>query len=476
MNIYPWHLRKVNIFLALLVGVVALIGSLFFFFGETREVERPPAPEKVEKITLPESFKPSEEAAKAIGEPFLHLEQGLPTTKLPDIRPLFISYGIILRPDNPPDKSAVLLGMRGGVAPIVASFGEKIYLRYNGQASALRWSFSPKGVTSTIWLELEQRNNQIIAHLKMVDSHGNLITEPTENSSFILPETPFVGTPEAMKGWTIGSFAVDAALFENQKAKWYGKDIFLQEFGGPEYSFANDSERIEFDAGTSHYALYLKEGDLIAWDEQNGMWNHVSPGRDSRGKTIAVVKKVSDTAITFDLWDPEGTKKTTLELHKLPPIPLSGEPSMRLIGARSRQDWIVESAGKRILLRSDDWLLSSDGKCEKIQTAEQLDDWLSGTLGGELIILERVERKDNTPCLLGTRISASRTQAVPFELSMAKACDFMKEVQGNPPPEGRPPDHPSKGSLKEESLQALNSSNERDEDDDDDDDDDEEYK
>jgi len=469
MNIYPWHLRKVNIFLVLLVIVVAIAGLLLFVFGKNRETKIAPVAEKEETLAVPESFKPTEEGKRAIGEPFLHLEQGLPTTKLPDVRSLFVSYGIMLRPDNPPDKSAVLLGMRGGASPCVAALGEKIFLRYNGASSAWRWSFSPKGVETPIWLELEMQNTQILAHLKMVDPHGNLITEPAENSSFVLPETPFTGTSEALKGWVIGSYAVDGALFESQKAKWYGKDIFLQNFGGAEYSFAAGSERIEFESGGSHYALYLKEDDLIAWDEQNGMWNHVKPGPDSLGKTIARVKKVNDATMTFDLWDPEGTKKTTLELRKLPSTPFSTEPNLRLIGARSRQDWIVESGGKRILLRTDDWLLSSDGKCEKIQTNEQIDDYLAGTLEGELIILERADKKDNTPVLIGTRISASRTQMMPFTLSMAKARDLMKEALPSLPPETKPQERPQKGSPKEESLQAYNSSNERDEDDDDDD-------
>jgi len=476
MHIQPWHLRKLNLILTVII--IALASVAFFLRNDQKkEIEIPP-PENISSCTLPQSFTLDEKSYGAIGEPFLHLEQGLAATKLPDLRNLLISYGVILRPDVPKDKAKFLIGIRGQHPPESFAAGEKIYLVYNCQGSYNRWNFSPENGETPIWVTLEMSGNQVAAHVKMKDPQGNEIEGTQEQSFFVLPEMSLQNAPDSLAGWKVGSILVDHTFLEKQRARWYGKDLFLDLCGGNDYKALQGCERIEFDGDKGHYSVWVHENGLLAFDEEEGFWKAVEPGKDSEGKALLQATKILDQTISFDLWEPEGQRKLVLELRRSPDATFaSQELNIKLVGARSRQDWITEIQGVRSLVRSDDWILFHDGKFEKLTKTEQLDAYLHGALIGELVVLNGTKKIGSQQALVGTRFNSNRTQAQDITISMNKV---VEQPQNSPDEDGRKA--PKKKTARHEKFEdeeedmapfAMNDEDDDDDEEEDDEDDDE---
>ncbi|MDB6081499.1 MAG: hypothetical protein JWO53_771 [Chlamydiia bacterium] len=386
----------------------------------------PPVPPKNSTPEIPFAFKCSPEAYNAIGEPFLYLTKGIFTSKLPDLRPLLVSYGINCRPDSSKEKAQLLIGIRGQLPPASVKLEEKVYLKHDPRPGVHRWGFSENNTPTAIWIEAEVKDNQIVVRLKMKDSQGKIIKEPHELSNFALPEIPLPQNGVYAFNWQVGADKVDATLLTRQKAKWFGQDLFLQNYGGDEFTFARGRERIEFGEGASQHVIFAKEGDIFVYT--NDMWQSVEAGPESHGKPLLQVKKVSEQSISFILWDPEGKHKVPLELFRTPEQPLNPNSfAIKLLGARTRQDWIAEIAGKRTLLRTDDWLLWNAGKCERLLSNQQINEYLSGQLRGELIILEGTEKINNELCLIGYRFNEYRTKFTPICIPLYKTLDSMKD-------------------------------------------------
>ena len=319
-------------------------------------------------------------------------------------------------------------------------------------------------------METEAQGNQAIVLLKMKDAQGNIVPDTADISYFVLSELPLPPANDAIQDWKIGFEKVDATLFTRQKAKWYGQDLFLENYGDKEYEHTIGRERIEFGEGDdeNRYVCFAKEGDLLVFSD--GKWQSVDAGPQSVGKSLLHAKKINEQSILFDLWDPEGKRKVAIELHKTPEPPSTATQfDIRLVGARSRKDWIAEIAGARMLLRTDDWLLYHDGKCERLTSQEQIDNYLKGQLRGELVILEGTERVDNQICLVGARINESKTKLSPISIPLYKPSSQDKNAlateQENLPNQ--------KGFKQNNGPYANNDSKNRSDDDEDDEDDDE---
>ena len=94
---------------------------------------------------------------------------------------------------------------------------------------------------------------------------------------------------------------------------------------------------------------------------------------------------------------------------------------LKLVGARSKRDWIAELGGVRMLVRSDDWFLFHDGAWSKISSLDELDDFIVGNIRGPLLVLEGSEKSGNEMYLVGRVYDTTRTQCVPLKISLFKS-------------------------------------------------------
>lgn len=412
-------LRYINLFLICLTVFVS-----FFAFSawiELQPVKLPEAKNK-ELACLPYSFQQQEEQLKAIDKAFLALEKNEIRTALPDLRNTLLYFGSNVRPDVSQEASAVQMGFRGNQSSFPVPTKTKVYLKYEPKMGnmAARWSFSENNAPTATWIEATPQENNCQIQVRMSNSEGQEIAEPPEFATITLPLMHMPFNAQAGANFEIGGFRVDGSLLIRQKAVWRGQDLFLQELGGDEYAFAKEKERIDFFDPENPYFCFAGLGDCLAYFE--GRWHEVKPGPDSRNKPLLVVRKIDERGMGFDLWDASGKARVMLELHKAPVMPaFAAKFDIKLVGARSKRDWIAEVSGNRMLLRADDWLLCNQEGWHKINTPQALDDFVNGTSRGILLVLEGTEKEGSDVGLVGKLFDETRTQVVPLRISLFKS-------------------------------------------------------
>lgn len=373
-----------------------------------------------QKTILPLSFEATPTALEAVGPPFVGLEKQALKIALPDLRNTLMYYGSNIRPDVSERASVVQVGVRGVTFPTPVSANVPVYLKYEGRMSSVKWSFSEKNSPTSTWLEIKPKENGADVKVFMQDCENQPITEPVEFASFSLTQMHMPFNAQAGNTFEIGGFRADTSLLIRQKAVWFGQDLFLQQYGGEKYQFAFEKERIDFLNPDNRYSCYVGVGDCLVFFADR--WREVTPGEDSIGKPLLVTRKIDERSISFDLWDPSGKIRISLDLHKAPSIPTFAQRlNIKLVGARSKKDWIAEIGGTRMFLRADDWLLLKENSWQKFSNAKDLDDYVTGQVRGIMLALEGTEKVGNDVGLVGVLFDESRTQQIPMRITLFKS-------------------------------------------------------
>ncbi len=454
MKVQPTRLRLLNL---LLVGI--FLGVTFFTCLSWIDIKHPTLSEPLpkQKVSLPYSFQQSSEAHKAVGPPFLALEKTEIKVTLPDLRNTLLYFGTTVRPDVSEAAQIVQLGIRGIATPQPVSVGAPVYLKYESKGAAGKWSFSPDNKPTPVWIQVSPLENSAEITVFMNDTEGKSITEPGDFAKFTLGQMNLPYTAQGANNFEIGGQRADASILIRQKCAWYGQDLFLQELGDENTRFSFEKERLDFLDPENSYFCFVGVGDCLVYEDDH--WEEVRPGPDSRGKPLLVVKKIDEKNISFDLWDPKGKVRIPIELHKAIIQPgFANKFDLKLVGARSRQDYIAELGGVRMLLKADDWLILQDNTWHKITTPDELDDFIVGNIRGPLLVLEGSEKVGNDVGLIGRIYDVTRTQVVPLRISLFKSWEQAAPAE----------------TVKQDADDAEDDDEDDEDDDDDDNDDDDE--
>ncbi len=431
MKLQPFAIRCLNLFL---LSCLIAISAIAVFQYSTPISADIPAPLPRKKASLPFSFAPENEnpAQDTISSPFLQLQQKSLTPRLPDLKTTLGYYGSNHRPDISQAGSLVQIGIRGEPIPASIAPQTPLYLRHEYKHNSVRWLFSPNNAPTNIWIEvhpLGTKEAKIAVFMK--DAEGNLITEPQECASFLLAQGRLPSAPQTAYAWDIEGTRVDASLLSKQKAQWCGKDIFLELLGQEEYPELIGKERISFtQPDGSVYSLFVSKGSSFVFVD--GQWHPVELGEASRNKPLLIIQDIDERAIHTEIWDPSGKHKIALQLHKAPVGKFSTDKlDIKLVGARSRKDWIAEVGGSRMLLRDDDWLLYTNGEWIKINDVQTLDRFIKGSLKGVLVVLEGVDKTCNDSTLLARVFDETRTQELPLQITLFKSWDGKKKKRSS---------------------------------------------
>ena len=417
MKLRPSSLRLINTLLA--------IGALALILLGISEYATPPASPNIpqlpeqKKPSLPRSFSEANAFDAINTSSFLSLEPIPLKPRLPDLRGQLVYYGSNHRPDTEDQSAKVQIGFRGDQNQFFVLIGTKVYIKKDPKPPLGRWILSPDNATTSTWIEVQPKNireAQINVYTSDVD--GRIIRDPIELSSFALPQMRTIQNPVNVASWEIGGYRVDNSLLARQRAQWFGKDAILEEMGD-EGSDLQSKERVTFTKqDSSTYSCLVAKGDALAFYADE--WHNVILGPESRNKPLLLLQEIDDRAMHFDLWDPEGKNRLQLQLHKSQaPRFVAEKLPIKLVGARSKRDWIAEIAGKRTLLRVDDWILfQNNGSWLKIQDVDTLDAFINGRLKGVLIVLEEPKKELAEPALNGIIFDETRTQKAPLKISL----------------------------------------------------------
>ncbi len=425
MKLQPARLRLINL---ALLSIVVCLGVFTFLSWIDIKPAVLPTPLIKQTHSLPYSFKQPSESLTTIGEPFISLEKTDIKLALPDLRNTLIYFGSTVRPDVSENDAVVQMGIRGTPTPSPITANVPVYMQYESRGNSGKWSFSPDNAKTPIWVEITPQESSCEIELFMTDNEGNKIEEPADFAKFTLPQVHLPYTAHGANAFEVAGFRADSSLLIRQKCAWFGQDLFLQELGDETFAFAFDKERIDFLDPEDPYFCFVGTGDCLAfWD---GRWHEVEPGEESRDLPLLVAKKIDEKAISFDLWAPNGKARIPIELRRANAMSTFADKfDLKLVGARSRKDWIAELGGTRMLLRADDWLILQDNEWRKITTAEELDEYIYGAVRGPLLVLQGSEKIGNDIGLVGRVYDYTRTQVVPLRISLFKSWEQATPTQ-----------------------------------------------
>lgn len=443
----------------LLAGLILLfgLGALFLWWKRAEEII--PLSSHSKENRLPKgSFELAETAYLDISGPVFALNQLPPTLQLPDLRQQLIYYGKNGRPDA--QTGASLLHFSLGTTQksfISTPPKENVYLLFDRKTTPPRYTFSPQNQKTSLWIEptLLENSNEVQIKVTLENDKGEKITEPDSYAKFNLTEKEFARYGGA--SWEVGSFRVDSTLLARQRARWFGPDRFLERHGGAEYQFAVGKQRVDFGEGDEIYSLFGGVGDCFIWNQNR--WQTATPGKDSLTHPLLVVKKIEDRLMTFELWDAEGKGKLLLTLLK------SSEPwimqnaqhlqhMFKFVGARTRSQCVFEVNRERMVLKPSDWLLLTPKGWKKLESEQEIDQYVKRKLSGTLFVFEGLTRKEEKQVMKGSLYSPNRQDFQAIEIPLqagGRKSPFMAKRETKDPDDDEDDDEEDG---KEEEIKA----------------------
>lgn len=404
-------------------AILLLAGGIYLFTPGDIVVSEAEAKPRI----LPKNaFRQPSDAYATISNT-LQLKFGTPSLQLPNLRNALVYYGKGGRPDIPKEGAELHFTLAGGKDQASVTPGKKLYLMFNRSMTPAQYTFSPGNKPTPIWIEAEAESQEAMIQLSMKNEKGQIVNDPVGNAEFSLPQREFAKSPGS-NPWEIGKWRVDGTLLARQRARWYGEDKFLEKHGGEEFSHISSKQRVDFGETDDQYSVYLSNGDFLIW--KDGTWSKPTQGVNTRDYPLLQVKRIDDRIMSFDLWDEDGVMKVSLNLlkSKEPWSPQQIEQDFKFIAARTRSQYVFEVKDERMILRPEDWLVLTNNGWEKLDTEEEIDDYVDRKLVGPLFVFEGVVKKDDKQVLLGTLFNSTRTESQPVELSAPQSSTTVINV------------------------------------------------
>lgn len=426
--------RKVINYLNISILALSLLfamGAAFLWLlrpGEIHETE----PKEVKVQAPPHAFTLTPDAYDSIKEPVFSLFFEAPKIKLPDLKNILVYYGKNGRPDAEKGKETLHFSILGGKDTSSLSPGERLYLTYSKRPDGAKYGFSPGNAPTGFWIEAYPKMQEAEIFVHLLDIDGNPVKGSDNLANFYLPEKEFARN--AVSGWELGKWRVDATLLARQKAKWVGMDKFLEEHGGDEYREVMGRQRIDFGEGDDVYSLFVRAGDSLVWAQDH--WKVVEPGLASMNQPLLVVKRVDERLMNFELWDAQGKGKVVLNLLRSQDhyAEQDFDKVFKFVGARTRSQYVFEIDNERMFLRPHDWLLLTEGGWRKLSTPKEIDDYVDRKLTGTLFVFDSIGKKEEKQVIKGTVYNQMRTESYPVELA-TQATPLPEKKASNSLPE-----------------------------------------
>lgn len=409
-------LKTLNISLAALSGII-LILAIVVSVSYSTTINIPDVSSNKKPLPL-RSFTQPAEHYKFADKPFFQLAFNPAALQLPDLRTKLLYYGRNSRPDASQEEIVLHFDFQGNNNPQAVRPGKAVYLCYDPNKKPCSYSFSPENKETSLWFTADPTGKGTTVNLRMKSENG-VVSLPESFAQFDLEEKErprFGGQP-----WQMGKWRVDGSLFARQRARWYGKDEFLESFGGDEYVHLKEKQRIDFAAeGEEPYSVYIGADEILVWSDNR--WHNVSEGIKTIGKPILVVNKIEERIMNCDIWDPDGKQKVRLNLLKSMEswVPQNLERQFRFVGAHTRSQYAFELNKQRMILAPDDWLVHTTDGWIKLDTLEQIEQFVNRKISGPLFVFEGIGSDGQQQVIEGRMFNSSRTESKEMKIPIQK--------------------------------------------------------
>ncbi|MCH9633235.1 MAG: hypothetical protein S4CHLAM6_15880 [Chlamydiae bacterium] len=221
----------------------------------------------------------------------------------------------------------------------------------------------------------------------------------------------------------IDNYKLDSYILVRQKVSWLGQDQFLKEYGGDDFLFAQESQRLDFLHQKPPYFIFAKQGDLFSW--KDGRWYEA--GQDSQDYPLMQVGKIDGQVMNLSIWDTSGRHKEQIQLSRSQ----SGAKKqnivpLRYIGAKSAQKWLVKSNKERFVIEPGDWMVHLGYKWEKMDSLGSINRYINNLNIGELFVIKDLIEKDGKKLLVGELFNAARTEKIDYQIDLSAQIKSLK--------------------------------------------------
>jgi hypothetical protein len=151
----------------------------------------------------------------------------------------------------------------------------------------------------------------------------------------------------------------------------------------------------------------------------NNQWTVVNPEEVPPNQPVLNVKSIDDQEIHFERKDPTGNitpfslSKSQDEDH-LPDL----QSTFSFIKAMPNSQFLFDVDRHQMELASQDWLLFTNQGWKKLDSDQNIDDYVDRKFKGPLLIIDRLDNKKEAIFLVGTLYNTSRTQSQPIEVRL----------------------------------------------------------
>lgn len=444
-----------------LVLIVAIFSvGIFFFFLVAGEPEATPSLPRVERKELPASAFSAIEG-HGLDQGAFSLNWVPPSMQLPDLREELQFFGQNGRPDA--GGRAYHIGLKSSGEYTSIEEGERLYLIYQGNfaieerisvrervalaqrplwgdaapANKGSYLFSPGNQPTPLWIECSSKGSGSLSlQVSMLDEKGGLVKTPQELHLISVHNQEFPRTLSS--AWELGGGRVDSTLLVRQKTRWIGRDRFLEMHGGEDFSFANGKERVDFYHKETPYFCFMGPEDFLIWKKDR--WVNPLPGEQTQEYPLLAVKKIDEKLMSLELWDVGGKAKILLSLMRIKDHQKNPNlnQEFKFVGAKTWAQFIVECSRekKRLILKSNDWLILTQEGWKKLETPDEIDAYVSGNLSGPLFILDRLKKQNGRQVLFGHLFNTSRTEVEEIEIAATShnsLANFCRTIPALPP-------------------------------------------
>jgi hypothetical protein len=295
------------------------------------------------------------------------------------------------RPDAQPGEVALLLGLKSTQQEQVSFSGQKIYLEQKPQDTFL---FAPEK-TSLAMTPIAMKDGSILIEIELNEKKGRFFLKDSSKKSSGQEETSFAK--------------------ELRSGKWWGPDIFLQNYGGEEFKSISGKQKVEF----PNSLCFVSEGDYLTWED--GQWRVAETEAVSPFFPMARVTSVSHKGVEIRAWDETGFHPVDVEISAshLPRPNYKLEELISSIRSRTSNELSCLLGKRRVVLRAGDWWLKTETGWRHLRNLNDIEDYLAHKIRGELFIFESVSMERGKAEVKGQFFDTMRTQMQPIALTLA---------------------------------------------------------
>jgi hypothetical protein len=243
-----------------------------------------------------------------------------------------------------------------------------------------------------------------------------------ESQNFVLSRADYYKITN--QAWQINKWRADQTILARQQARLFGEDLFMNIHGGKEHSYCQGRLRLEFNYEKKTYCCFIKSGDMLVWE--NEKWTY---SKNTENKPALYVVNIDEKLASLELWDADGKSRINLSLVRLADAPFSHHFSqnIKFLGAKTWKESVLEIDKKRVLVHPHDWLIYSEKGWYKINSTKEIEEYVSGQMLGELLVIDNIKRDKGNQVLQGHIFNKTRTQVKPISIKAGEILSLNEE-------------------------------------------------